>query len=231
MKRTNHHVDVFVVGAGAAGLKAALTLLEHNESLKVGIVVKGRLGKCGTTANAVSDRMAFHSTLSYTPPAGKKNWRYHADDIFKIGRYVSDRPLAEILAKESEEAVRYLDEAGVPFVRERDGRLHQFVTDGSVYPRACYTGPFTAIDIEKALLKKLAMHRPDIYEGCVIADILIDRKGRVCGAVAVDGGKNLHLFHCRFVVLATGGAGSIFEDNCYPAGMTGDGYALSLIHI
>lgn len=228
MKKTDHHADVLIAGTGAAGLKTALTLLERCRDLKVAIAVKGRPGKCGTTANAVSDRMAFHSTLSYTPPPGQNNWRYHADDIFRIGRYVSDLPLAEILAIESEDAVRYLEDAGVPFARDKDGKLLQFLTDGSVYPRACYTGPFTAVDIERRLLKKTACYKPDVYEGCTIADILVDKKGSVCGAAGFDVKNNLHVFHSRFVVLATGGAGSIFEDNCYPSGMTGDGYALAL---
>ncbi|HNS31509.1 MAG TPA: FAD-binding protein [bacterium] len=228
MKTKVHNCDVLVVGAGAAGLKTAVTLLESLPGIRVALVVKGRIGKCGTTANAVSDRMAFHATMPYTLPASKDNWRFHSRDIFKIGRFVSDLPLAEILAKESEDAVSYLEGTGVPFAKDEKGRLVQFLTDGSVYPRACYTGPYTAWDMEKHLLKRLEKYRFTLFETCMIADIMKGREGKVKGAVCVDGSKILHFFNTGFVVLATGGAGSIFEDNCYPSGMTGDGYGAAL---
>ena len=91
--------DVLVIGAGGGALRAAIAACETNPELKVQIVTRGKFGKSGVTATACSDRMAFHATLPYTEPGGEDNWRYHADDIYRIGGYVSDPELAEILAK------------------------------------------------------------------------------------------------------------------------------------
>ena len=228
MKIKNHFCDVLIAGAGAAGLRTAAALLEESRDIRVSLVVKGLYGRCGTTANAVSDRMAFHATMPYTPPPTGDNWKYHAEDIFRIGRYVSDLPLAGILAKESSSAVYYLDKIGVPFVKDEKGEPVQFLTDGSVYPRACYTGPYTASDMEKHLVKRLKVFSPKVYERHMIADVLTDKKGRVSGAVCIGPDNSVNIFNAGFVVLATGGAGGIFKDNCYPSGMTGDGYGAAL---
>lgn len=229
MKIKTFCCDVLVAGTGGAGLKTAVSLLENEPGIKVALVSKGAAGRCGTTANAVSDRMAFHATMPYTPPAREKdNWMYHAEDIFEIGRKVSDWPLAEILAKESAEAVCYLESIGVPFAKDSMGKLSQFLTDGSIYPRACFTGPYTASDMEKALLKRLKAFAFKAYEGFMLADVVLDAKGRVAGAVCVGKDNNSVFFRTGFVVAATGGAGGIFQNNCFPSGMTGDGYGAAL---
>ena len=119
---------------------------------------KGALGASGVTATACSDRMAFHATLPHTPPGGPDAWRYHADDIYTIGGQVSDADLAEILAHDAERAFSYLERLGVPWAHRAMARIDQFLTDGSVYPRACYTGPYTANHIEAALVGARARH-------------------------------------------------------------------------
>jgi succinate dehydrogenase/fumarate reductase flavoprotein subunit len=113
--------------------------------------------------------MAFHATLPYTEPGGSDNWKYHAEDIYRIGGYVSDGNLALILAREAREAFEYLDRLGVPFVKRSGGRADQFITDGSEYARACYTGPRTANHIEEALLRKASMDI-GILNHCMIAE-------------------------------------------------------------
>jgi succinate dehydrogenase/fumarate reductase flavoprotein subunit len=223
--------DVLVVGSGGAGLQAAIEAKETLKRGKVVLTAKGPLGRCGVTATACSDRMAFHATLPYTEPVGSENWKYHAEDIYRIGGYVSDGDLASILATGSREAFEYLDRLGVPFAKKGNGSADQFVTDGSEYARACYTGPRTANHIEEALLKKISSMEIRIVDHCMVSE-LIRYRGRVIGAFGIDereGGieKGVKVFSCKTVVMATGGAGEAFKVNVFPAGMTGDGYALA----
>jgi succinate dehydrogenase/fumarate reductase flavoprotein subunit len=224
--------DVLIVGAGGAGLRAAIEASETLKTGKVLLATKGILGKSGVTATACSDRMAFHATLPETEPAGLDSWRYHAKDIYRIGGYVSDGDLASILAKEAQQAFEYLDLLGVPFTRREDGRVDQFITDGSEYARACYTGPRTAIHIEEALLKKASSINVRMMDHCMIAD-LIKYRGRIVGAIGIDEREGykledrLKVFSSKATLLATGGAGEVFKVHVFPEGMTGDGYALA----
>jgi succinate dehydrogenase / fumarate reductase flavoprotein subunit len=224
--------DVLIIGAGGAGLRAAIEATETLKKGKVLIVTKGAFGKSGVTATACSDRMAFHATLPETEPRGPDHWRFHAEDIYQIGGHVSDGDLASILAKEAQRAFEYLDLQGVPFVRREDGQVDQFITDGSEYARACYTGPRTAIHIEEALLKKISSTDIQMIDHCMITD-LIKYRGRIVGAIGIDereGSKvedGLKVFSNKATLLATGGAGEAFGVHVYPEGMTGDGYALA----
>ncbi len=222
--------DVLVIGGGSAALRAAIAAKETSPGLKIALAVKGRLGKSGVTANACSDRMAFHATLDHTEPYGPDAWKYHADDIYRIGGMVSDRPLAEVLARGGKEAFTYLDALGVPFVK-KNGRADQFVTDGSEFARACYTGPKTAAHIEEALLRKFRTLAIDVFEFTAIHKLVV-KGGKIAGALALntrekDPRKGLLAFVAPAVILATGGAGLIYGHHVFPAGMTGDGYAIA----
>lgn len=219
--------DVLVIGGGGAALRAALAIVEKEPFARVILVTKGKLGKSGVTATACSDRMAFHATLAFTEPEGEDNWKFHADDIYRIGGYVSDEDLAQIMAKNSGEAFEYLDSLGVPWVK-KEGMPEQFVTDGSKYARACYTGPYTANHIEKALIKKIRTTSIIILEDIMVVDLILSSSmNRVIGAFGLDVKDNLILFKVKATILATGGAGGIFEVNVYPDGMSGDGYAMA----
>ncbi|MHB1355760.1 MAG: FAD-binding protein [Anaerolineae bacterium] len=221
--------DVLIIGGGGAGLRAALAAYETNPALVICLVTKGVLGHSGVTATACSDRMAFHATLAGTEPGGDLAWRYHAEDIYRIGGNVSDGDLAVVLARQAAQAFAYLDELGVPWVRRSDGSVDQFLTDGSRYARACYTGPYTANHIEQALLSRLHRIPVQVIEHCLVADLLLDQSsGRVCGAVLVDEDTdNVETITCGAVILASGGAGQVFATNAYPPECTGDGYALA----
>ena len=222
-------VDVLVVGGGGAALRAVLAAHEKNPDLDVRLVTKGKLGKSGVTATACSDRMAFHATLPYTEPGGTDNWRPHADDVYRIGGEVSDYPLAEALARGSGAAYEYLDELNVPFAKEPDGRATQFVTDGSEYARACYTGPRTANHIEEALVSHFRDLGLAVDEDTAVFRIAVDSKGECVGALGLDASGKPVAYAAKVVVLGTGGPGGIFEVNVFPEGMTGDGHAAALL--
>ena len=230
MERISHICDVLIIGSGGAALRGAIAAYEAYPDGHICLVTKAGLGRKSVTGSAVSDRMAFHATLPYTEPGGSENWKYHAQDIYEIGGRVSDGDLAEILARNSGPALEYLAQLGVPFVRKTNGQFDQFVTDGSDYARACYTGPETAIEISKALRKKIRELPIEIIENVMIYKLLtID--GQISGAfgLSTENAKSavLHVFQTPAILLGTGGAGQVFEKNVYPAGMTGDGYFLA----
>jgi len=226
MKKTK--ADVLVVGSGGAGLRAALSAKETNKSLDVKIVTKGELLKDSVTATSYSDRMAFHATLDTTEPYSEDSWRYHAEDIFVIGGMVSDQNLAEVLAKNSKDAFEYLDNLGVPFAREGN-RVKQFRTDGSKYARACFTGPDTAVQISKALAKKVKEENIEVIENTMIQGLLLDEENRVKGAWGLQILDNEYFFvDAPAIIMATGGAGQVFMDNLFPPLATGDGWGAAL---
>jgi succinate dehydrogenase / fumarate reductase flavoprotein subunit len=212
--------DVVIIGSGGAALRAALAAADRRASVLV--LTKGRLGQSGVTALACSDRMAFHATLDHTEPGGPDAWRYHAEDIYRIGGRVSDASLARVLARGAAEAFHYLERLGVPFARRPDGLPDQFVTDGSKYARACYTGPHTANDIHRALAEEFRRRGLAVLENVMAADLALDDAGRAVGVHLADG----RLIRAGAVILATGGAGQAYEVNVFPDGMTGDGYAM-----
>jgi succinate dehydrogenase/fumarate reductase flavoprotein subunit len=228
MPLEHQRTDVLVIGGGGAALRAALAARESDPALRVTLVTKGALGASGVTATACSDRMAFHATLPHTQPGGTDAWRYHASDIYAIGGQVSDADLAEILARGAEEAFAYLDELGVPWVRRADGLADQFLTDGSVYPRACYTGPYTANHISAALVTAIRSTPVTVLEHCMALELVQQPDGTVAGALlANERDQRLVLLQAGAVVLATGGAGQVFATNVFPRDCTGDGYAMA----
>ena len=222
MRKESCHV--LIVGGGGAGIRAALAAREQYPAGRIILATKGKLGSSGVTALACSDRMAFHATLPHTEPRVPDSWRYHAADIYEIGGHVSDAHLAAILASGSREAFEYLNDLGVPFVY-RDGQAHQFVTDGSEYARACYTGPFTAVHIEQHLVKEFINQNIALLEDCSVLRLATDQNG-INGALGIKTGRAREeavAIDAAAVVLATGGGGLVFADNVFPAGNTGEG--------
>jgi len=221
--------DVLVIGGGGAGLRAAIAAHELAPELKVVLVTKGELGRSGVTATACSDRMAFHATLPTTEPVGPDAWRHHAKDIYRIGSRVSDADLAQVLARGSEEAFLYLERLGVPWARRPDGTIDQFLTDGSIHARACYTGPHTANHIEQALVRRIRGLPVRIIESHMAAELLLDESGREVQGVALVSEEDGRIcaMAAKAVILASGGAGQAFAVNVFPQECTGDGYALA----
>ena len=220
---------VLVLGGGGAALRAAIAAAEFDLALPVLLATKGALGRSGVTAAACSDRMAFHATLPTTEPREAESWRRHADDTYHLGGCVSDYDLAVLQAREAAAAFEYLDRLGVPWVRRPDGTVDQFVTDGSRYARACYTGPYTANHIEAALVRR-ARQLPNIrvLENVCATDLLLAADRQVAGALLLsEDDAQCTAVYAGAVVLATGGAGQVYHTSVFPADCTGDGYAMA----
>lgn len=217
----NISTDILIIGSGGAGLRSALSAHEESPDLSITVVSRGTVGRHGLTANACSDRMAFHVSFPFTPPGGDLAWKEHAKDIYEGGGFVSDPNLADILARESADAYYRLAELGVPFARGVKNRPKQFVTDGSNYPRACYTGPYTAGEIEKALLNAVGKTNIELIGNLALVSLIKDEKTeRVTGAIFVSDETNEPVaISAGAVVIATGGPGRIFENSVYPSGM------------
>jgi len=213
--------DILIVGAGGAGLRAALSAYEKSPDLKITVISRGKAGYHGVTAIACSDRMAFHVSFPFTESEiPGEAWIDHAKDIYEGGGYVSDPNLADILARNSSDAFEKLKKLDVPFVCDETNQPEQFITDGSKYARACYTGPYTARDIQSGLLNAVEKTSIELIDNLALASILKNKSGDVTGALCVSETENKYvLIQTKAIIIATGGPGGLFESNVFPERM------------
>ncbi|MEM3071993.1 MAG: FAD-binding protein [Candidatus Bathyarchaeia archaeon] len=212
-----------VIGGGGAAARAALAARERGS--EVAVLVKGRLGGSGCTPYAASEWLAFGAALGHADP--RDSPEQHYKDILEKGAYVCDPRLARILAYESPERLLDLESRGVRFDKTPDGRFVQRMSDGATYPRACAKGAETGREIMRVLSNQVKELGCDVYENTMAVD-LISVRDAVYGVIALDMElREYEVFWAKAVVMATGGAGSLFKHNVFPEGMTGDGYAMA----
>ena len=216
--------DVLIIGGGGAGSRAAI------EADKVGseatIVCKGEYGASGCTPNSASEWMAYGVALGLADP--RDSCEAHFRDIVEMGAYVCDHNLARIIAYEAPERFNELVEWGVDFLRGRDGKFTQVMSDGATYPRACGTGADTGKQIMDAVKDEVDERGIHVVERTMTVD-LIRQNGQVAGAVGTNvESLELTAFVANSTVIATGGHGGLYKYNVFPLGMTGDGYAMAL---
>ncbi|MEM3079993.1 MAG: FAD-binding protein, partial [Thermoproteota archaeon] len=212
-----------VIGGGGAAARAALAARERGS--EVAVLVKGRLGGSGCTPYAASEWLAFGAALGHADP--RDSPEQHYKDILEKGAYVCDPRLARILAYESPERLLDLESRGVRVDKTPDGRFVQRMSDGATYPRACAKGAETGREIMRVLSNQVKELGCDVYENTMAVD-LISVRDAVYGVIALDMElREYEVFWAKAVVMATGGAGSLFKHNVFPEGMTGDGYAMA----
>jgi succinate dehydrogenase / fumarate reductase, flavoprotein subunit len=211
--------DVLVIGAGGAGLRAAIEAAANGA--KVGVVCKSLLGK----AHTVMAEGGIAAALANVDD--RDNWRVHFADTMRGGQYLNNWRMAELHAKEAPECVRELEAWGALFDRTKDGRILQRNFGGHKYPRLAHVGDRTGLEMIRTLQDHGIHCGMEVHMECTVLSLLMDG-GRVAGACGYDREKgHFHLWQAKAVVLATGGIGRAFKVTSNSWEYTGDGLALA----
>ncbi len=211
--------DVLVIGAGGAGLRAAIEA--SAAGARVGLVTKSLLGK----AHTVMAEGGIAAALGNVD--GRDDWKIHFADTMRGGQYGNDPTMAELHAREAPVRVRELEAWGAVFDRTRDERILQRNFGGHKYPRLAHVGDRTGLEMIRTLQDHGVHLGMDIYMEWTITRLLTDG-GRVVGAFGYDREKGrFRLFRAAAVVLATGGIGRAFRITSNSWEYTGDGHALA----
>ncbi|HYS27537.1 MAG TPA: fumarate reductase/succinate dehydrogenase flavoprotein subunit [Vicinamibacterales bacterium] len=211
--------DVLVIGAGGAGLRAAIEAA--NAGVSVGLICKSLLGKAHTVMaeGGMAAAMANNDD--------RDNWKVHFADTMRGGQYLNNWRMAEIHAKEAPDRVRELEGWGAVFDRTPDGRINQRNFGGHRYPRLAHVGDRTGLELIRTLQDHTTYLGVTVYMEHTVIELLLDG-GRAAGAVAYDRERGrFHIFAARAVILATGGAGRAFKITSNSWEGTGDGHALA----
>lgn len=220
MEIQTHEHDVLVIGAGGAGMRAAIEAADAG--LSVGLVCKSLLGK----AHTVMAEGGVAAALANVDD--RDGWKVHFADTMRGGQYVNNWRMAELHAKEAPTRVRELEQWGAVFDRTKDGKILQRNFGGHRYPRLAHVGDRTGLEIIRTL-QDHSVHKSQIavYMECCITKLMKDGE-RVVGAFGYyrERGRFV-LFKAKAVVIATGGLGRAFEVTSNSWEYTGDGYSLA----
>ena len=211
--------DVLVIGAGGAGLRAAIEAAANGA--KVGVVCKSLLGK----AHTVMAEGGIAAALANVDD--RDNWRVHFADTMRGGQYLNNWRMAELHAKEAPECVRELEAWGALFDRTKDGRILQRNFGGHKYPRLAHVGDRTGLEMIRTLQDHGIHCGMEVHMECTVLSLLLD-SGRIVGACGYDREKgHFHVWQAKAVVIATGGIGRAFKITSNSWEYTGDGLALA----
>ena len=211
--------DVLVIGAGGAGLRAAIEA--SAAGVRVGLVCKSLLGK----AHTVMAEGGIAAALANVDE--RDNWKVHFADTMRGGQYVNNWRMAELHAKEAPDRVRELEAWGAVFDRTKDGRILQRHFGGHKYPRLAHVGDRTGLEMIRTLQDHGVHQGIDVYMEHTILSLLKDG-GRVVGAFGYERERGrFEIFYAKAVVLATGGIGRAYKITSNSWEYTGDGHALA----
>ena len=219
MDHTTHEHDVLVIGAGGAGLRAAIEAAA--QGVTVGIVCKSLLGK----AHTVMAEGGIAAALANVDD--RDGWTVHFADTMRGGQYLNNWRMAELHAREAPQTVRELEAWGALFDRTKDGRILQRNFGGHKYPRLAHVGDRTGLEMIRTLQDHGVHQGIDVHMECTVLTLLTDG-GRVVGVFAYERERGrFKLFRARAVVLATGGIGRAYKITSNSWEYTGDGHALA----
>ncbi|HEY9790788.1 MAG TPA: fumarate reductase/succinate dehydrogenase flavoprotein subunit [Candidatus Obscuribacterales bacterium] len=214
-----HEHDVLIVGAGGAGLRAAIEA--SAQGLNVGLVCKSLLGK----AHTVMAEGGMAAALANVDE--RDNWQVHFKDTMKGGQMLNNWRMAQLHAQEAPECARELERWGAVFDRTKDGKILQRAFGGHTYKRLCHVGDRTGLEMIRTLQDHSVHQGIAVYMECTITKLLKDGN-RVSGAFGYYREKgNYVLFKAKAIVMATGGVGRAFPVTSNSWEYTADGAALA----
>jgi succinate dehydrogenase / fumarate reductase, flavoprotein subunit len=214
-----HDHDVLIIGAGGAGLRAALGALA--QGAKVAVVCKSLLGK----AHTVMAEGGIAAAMANVDSAD--DWRTHFRDTMRGGKLLNNWRMAQIHAQEAPERVRELEQWGALFDRTQDGQILQRAFGGHTFRRLCHVGDRTGLEMIRTLQDRGVQLGIDVYMECTISRLLKDRD-RIAGAFGYwrEQGRFV-VFRAKSIVMATGGIGKAWKITSNSWEYTGDGMALA----
>jgi succinate dehydrogenase / fumarate reductase flavoprotein subunit len=219
MPHPTYTYDVLIIGAGGAGLRAAIEAARAGVS--VGLICKSLLGK----AHTVMAEGGMAAAMSHNDD--RDSWKVHFADTMRGGQYVNNWRMAEIHAKEAPDRVRELEAWGAVFDRTPDGRINQRNFGGHRYPRLAHVGDRTGLELIRTLQDHTIHQGVKVHMEHTVVELLLDG-GRAAGAFAYDRERGrFHIFSAKAVILATGGAGRAYKVTSNSWEGTGDGHALA----
>jgi len=217
----SYDYDVIVIGAGGAGLRAAIEA--SRQGANTAIICKSLLGKAHTV-------MAEGGAAAALANADDRDgWQTHFKDTMKGGKYLNNWRMAQIHAQESADRIRELEQWGAVFDRTPSGLINQRNFGGHTYPRLAHVGDSTGLEIIRTLQEKGIHSGVDVYMEYTVSHLLQDDDGTCIGCVAynrVDG--SMHAYSAKSIVLATGGITRCWSVCSGSWEYTGDGHALAL---
>lgn len=214
-----HRLDAVIIGAGLAGLRAALELAR--DGLTVAVVSK----VYPTRSHSGAAQGGIAAALANTADDSEES---HMADTIKGGDYLGDQDVIELFVGQAKRTIYELEHMGVPFSRTQDGRINQRPFGGHSAPRACYSADITGHVLLHTLFEQCLAHQVHFYNEFQIFSIIMNQ-GVCAGVVAWDIRKGgLHVFHTKATLLATGGYGRAFKISSNAHANTGDSLALVL---
>lgn len=210
--------DVLVIGAGGAGCRAAIEAVKSN--LDVLVVSKEILGK----AHTCMAEGGYNAALANVD--ARDDWRWHFFDTVKGGAWINNQVLVEHLVRESADALYDLEEFGAVFDRTAEGKINQRAFGKASRDRTCFAGDRTGHEMMATLVEELRRTGVAFRDEVFMSRLLV-RDGAVVGATGLDLVRgDLFAVKARSTVLASGGAGRIYEVTTNAQGDTGDGFAM-----
>ena len=217
----HHDYDVLIIGAGGAGLRAAIEAKQRG--LKVGIITKSLLGKAHTVMAEGGMAAAMGNVSS------EDNWKVHFRDTMRGGKFPNNNRMAELHAKESPDRVHELEQWGALFDRTTEGKILQRDFGGHRYARLAHVGDRTGLELIRTLQQKVVSMDTDVFMECKVLKLVHDGDGRIAGCVAYWRPTGEFVtFSAKAVILATGGAGKSWKFTSNSWEGTGDGHAMAL---